>query len=96
MHKKQIDNLSNKDIPKFIRVKLTPKASSDRIVIPAVSGEICPEPQPLQIYVTEAPEDGKANRAMLKLLAKHYGVPASRLELVAGGKSRDKVVRIKT
>ncbi|PZP40144.1 MAG: hypothetical protein DI585_01800 [Pseudomonas fluorescens] len=67
-------------------VRVTPKASADRIV---------EEQGVLRVYVTVVPEDGKANKAVLGLLAKHLGVAKSRLEIVQGSTSRDKVVVLK-
>lgn len=46
----------------------------------------------LKLTVTSAPEKGKANKAVLALLADRLGVPASSIELVAGAGSRDKTV----
>ena len=46
------------------------------------------------IRVTAAPEGGKANRAVLKLLARALGVPVTRLELLRGETARDKVIRV--
>ncbi len=68
-----------------IAVRVTPKASRDRIV--AEEGQI-------RVYVTTVPEDGKANAAVQKLLAKALGIPKSRLTLIRGQTSRDKVFRI--
>lgn len=68
-----------------IAVRVTPKASRDRIV--AEDGQI-------RVYVTCLPEDGKANEAVRKLLAKRLGLAKTRLELVRGAKSRDKVFRV--
>jgi hypothetical protein len=48
----------------------------------------------LAVQVTEPPEKGKANRAILKLLAKELGVPSSALELVQGATSTTKTIRI--
>ena len=48
----------------------------------------------LVVRTLAAPADGKANVAVTKLLAAHLGIPARRLELVAGHTSRDKVFRI--
>lgn len=48
----------------------------------------------IRVLVTTAPEDGKANAAVLKLLAKSLGVAQSRLSLIRGAKSRDKTVRL--
>lgn len=68
-----------------IAVRVTPKASRARIV--AEAGEI-------RVYVTEAPEDGKATDAVRKALAKALGVAPSELELTSGATSRDKRFRL--
>lgn len=49
----------------------------------------------IRISVTTAPEDGKANAAIQKLLARALGVAPSRLELVRGASARDKVFRLR-
>lgn len=46
----------------------------------------------LKLSVTAAPEKGKANRAVLGLLAERLGVPPSSLELISGAASPDKTV----
>lgn len=68
-----------------IALRVTPKASRDRIV--AEDGLV-------RVYVTVVPEGGKANAAVLKLLARALGVPKSRLVIVRGRASRDKVIRV--
>ena len=68
-----------------IAVRVTPKASRDRIVV---------EEGQIRVYVTTVPEDGKANAAVQKLLAKALGIPKSRLTLIRGQTSRDKVFRV--
>jgi uncharacterized protein YggU (UPF0235/DUF167 family) len=68
-----------------IAVRVTPKASRDRIVV---------EEGQIRIYVTTVPEGGKANAAVAKLLAKAVGVPKSRLGLIRGQTGRDKVFRV--
>lgn len=68
-----------------IAVRVTPKASRDRIL---------DDDGTLRVYVTAVPENGKANQAVQKLLAKALGLPKSRLELIRGQTSRDKVFRI--
>lgn len=49
----------------------------------------------LRVRVQGAPEEGKANAALLKFLAKTWGVRASSLSVVQGEKSRYKRVQIK-
>lgn len=48
----------------------------------------------LKARVRAVPEDGKANAALLKLLAKTIGVPKSAVTLVAGHTSRVKTLRL--
>jgi hypothetical protein len=48
----------------------------------------------LQARVTAPPVDGKANRALCKLIAKRAGVAPSRVSVVRGEKSRDKLIRV--
>jgi uncharacterized protein YggU (UPF0235/DUF167 family) len=68
-----------------IAVRVTPRASRARLVI---EGDV------LRAYVTVAPEDGKANAAVQALLAKALGVAKSRVALVRGHTSRDKLFEI--
>jgi len=46
----------------------------------------------LQARVTAAPVDGRANKALCRLMAKRIGVAPSKVTVVRGAKSRDKVV----
>jgi uncharacterized protein (TIGR00251 family) len=48
----------------------------------------------LRARVSAPPVDGKANKALCRLIAKRVGVPPSRVSVVRGEKSRDKVVRV--
>jgi len=49
----------------------------------------------LVVKVSAPPRAGKANRRLIELLSKYYGVPKSGIEIIRGAKSRDKVVKIK-
>lgn len=66
-------------------VRVTPRAS--RNALQMVEGQI-------RISVTTVPEDGKANRAVQDLLADALGVAKTRLTLVRGATSRDKLFRL--
>ncbi len=68
-----------------ISVRVTPKASRNAIE----AGE-----DGLRIYVTTAPEGGKANAEVRKLLAKALGVAPSSLSLIRGQAAREKVFRL--
>jgi uncharacterized protein len=48
----------------------------------------------LRVRVTAPPVDGKANDAVRRLIAKRLGVPASRVSIVRGESSRDKLVEV--
>ena len=47
-----------------------------------------------KVRVTAAPEGGKANDAVLRLLAERLDLPGKRLTLVSGPSSRDKIVEL--
>ncbi|MEZ5930456.1 MAG: DUF167 domain-containing protein [Alphaproteobacteria bacterium] len=48
----------------------------------------------LVVHVNAPPVDGKANAAVMKMLAKRWGLPVSRLSLVSGAAARIKVIEI--
>jgi uncharacterized protein (TIGR00251 family) len=48
----------------------------------------------LEVGVAEAPADGAANEAVIKLLAKAFGVSRSELSIVSGAASRHKRIAI--
>ena len=47
-----------------------------------------------KVAVTASPIDGKANQALIKVLAKHFGVAKSLVELKSGETSKQKVFEI--
>jgi uncharacterized protein (TIGR00251 family) len=49
----------------------------------------------LKVHVTAPPDKGKANRAVLELLADYFNAPISRLRIVKGQGSREKIVDIR-
>ena len=48
----------------------------------------------LRVRVTAAPTEGQANAAVIAILAKTLGVSKSRLEIIRGHSSRDKVISV--
>jgi uncharacterized protein len=46
------------------------------------------------VRVTAPPVDGKANAALVKLIAKQAGIARGRATIVRGQRSRDKLVRV--
>lgn len=73
----------------LVAVHLTPRAS--RAAIEGIA-EVPGGGFVLRVKVTAAPEKGKANDALLKLLAKEWKATPSRLGLVSGHKDRRKRV----
>jgi uncharacterized protein (TIGR00251 family) len=67
-----------------ISVRVTPRAGRN-----ALDGE---RDGRLLVRVTAAPEDGKANAAVCKLLAKRLGIGKSRVSVVFGETARAKVI----
>ena len=69
-----------------IAIRVQPRASNNE-VLDVRSGR-------LRIRTTAAPADGKANRAVIKLLAAYLDIAPSRIRLVRGKTQRDKELRI--
>ena len=74
-----------------VAVRLTPKASRDRI---QGAGAEADGSVVLKAQVTTVPEDGKANAALIKLLSKQWRVPKSDMEIIQGATDRRKVILI--
>lgn len=78
-------------LPTCLSVRVTPKAKSERI-----KQEISEDGRVVyKVYVTVAPEDGKANKAVIKLLANAMDLPKSAFTITHGLTSRDKTIQIK-
>lgn len=46
------------------------------------------------VSVKEPPVKGKANRAIINLLAEYFNVPPLRVKIIAGSTSRQKIIEI--
>jgi uncharacterized protein (TIGR00251 family) len=71
-------------------VRVTPNAAANKITDDIKDDGT----RLLRVYVTVPPEDGKANAAVVKLLATYLNLPKSSLTIVRGETGRDKVVRV--
>jgi uncharacterized protein YggU (UPF0235/DUF167 family) len=74
-----------------LSVRLAPNASTERIIGLAAEAD---GGVALKIAVTAAPEAGKANDALLALLARLLGVPKRALTLLRGAGDRRKLVHV--
>ena len=68
-----------------LQVKVFPKSSREQII--EKDGII-------KAYVKAAPEKGKANKALIELIAKEYKVSKSRVKVIKGETSRSKVIEV--
>jgi hypothetical protein len=74
-----------------VAIRLTPRARTDSLVAIAASAE---GRRVLKATVTAPPDAGRANEALLQLLARAWHVPRRDLSILAGSTSRNKVVRV--
>ncbi len=73
-----------------ITVRLTPRAGRDAIDGWAEDGG----QRVLRVRVAAPPADGRANEALVRLLAKALGVAPSHVCIAAGAQARTKVVEV--
>lgn len=86
MAKPDLPDLSDLALPGAeFALRVTPRARHEGIVA---------SPEGLKVSVHAPPEDGKANEAVRRLLARALGIAPSRLTLVRGATARDKLFRL--
>jgi uncharacterized protein (TIGR00251 family) len=69
----------------IIQVKVKPNSRTE---------EVSQESDSFTVKVKEPPREGKANQAVIRLLAQHFGVPKSQVRILSGSKSKSKVVEV--
>lgn len=94
--KSKADGIFSQDTPQkadgtgketvVLPVRVIPRAVRNEIV--GVEGDT------LKVRVTAPPTRGKANQALVKLLAKGLGVRNNQVEILSGHKARRKMVRV--
>jgi uncharacterized protein len=70
----------------LLKVYLQPKSSKNEVVGPYRDG--------IKVKVTAPPVEGKANEALIRFLAKGFGISPSCIEIIKGLHSREKTLRI--
>ncbi|MCJ7669022.1 MAG: DUF167 domain-containing protein [Dehalococcoidia bacterium] len=68
-----------------IQIKVKPNSKTE---------ELSREGDSFVVKVKEPPKEGKANQAVIKLLAEHFGVPQSQVRILSGLRSKNKVVEV--
>jgi len=71
----------------IMKVYLQPKSSRNEIVGPYRDG--------IKVKVTAPPVEGKANDALLRLLAKAWRIAPSQIEIVRGHQAREKTLKVR-
>jgi uncharacterized protein (TIGR00251 family) len=71
---------------KRYRIRVIPRASRNQVIL-SDSGE-------LKVKLTAPPVDGKANEALLEVLADHFKIRKSSLKIHSGATSRNKIIEI--
>jgi uncharacterized protein YggU (UPF0235/DUF167 family) len=75
-----------------VAVRLTPRARRNAVqglAVDAAGGTV------LRVAVTAAPEGGRANAALVKLLAKEWRLPKTSIEVAAGATDRRKSLLVR-
>ncbi len=70
-----------------IRVKVKPNSRESRL-------EPCAGEDPWQARLKAPPVDGKANKELIALIARHFDCPRSAVAITAGHKGRLKRIRV--
>lgn len=70
-----------------IKIRVLPRSSKNEVVGEMADGT-------LKVKLTAPPVDGKANEALIKLLAKHFDVSKNKIKIVAGTTSKNKTIEI--
>lgn len=69
-----------------IKIKVIPNASKNKIVER--------DQDSMKVKITATPDKGKANKELIKFLAKELGINKSKIKIIKGEKSRDKIIEI--
>jgi uncharacterized protein (TIGR00251 family) len=56
--------------------------------------EVSQEGNSFAVKVKEPAREGRANQAVIKLLAEHFGVPKSQVRILSGLTSKNKVIEV--
>ena len=72
---------------RMIRVKVIPRSAKSEIAGEMADGT-------LKVRLAAVPEKGRANEALIALLADHFGVPASAVTIASGHGAQRKLVRV--
>lgn len=70
-----------------IKIRVLPRSSKNEVIGEMADGT-------LKIKLTAPPVDGKANDALIKLLADYFDKPKHKIKIAAGATSKNKTIEI--
>jgi len=68
-------------------ITVTPKSRANAIEVSRAEGTV-------RVRVTAAPEEGRANRAVIELVSERLGLPRSAVTIAGGASSRRKWIEV--
>jgi uncharacterized protein (TIGR00251 family) len=74
-----------------ISVKVIPGARKNEVID---EGSDLLGAKHFKVKTTSQPEEGKANKAVIELLAEFFAVKKSHIEIISGATSRSKIIKI--
>lgn len=70
------------------------KVINIRVIPNAKKNDVSNEEDGLKVHVNAPPLNGKANKAAIELLAKHFKITKRDIRIIKGQRSRQKVVEV--
>lgn len=70
----------------LLKIKVEPRSSKSEVVGPYGDG--------LKVKLTSPPVEGKANKELIEVLAKKFGISKKNVEIIAGQSSKHKTVKL--
>jgi len=71
-----------------IKIKVEPRSSK--------SGVVGPYGDSLKVKLTSPPVEGKANKELIEVLAKAFGLAKKDIEIISGQSSKNKIVKLRS
>ncbi len=75
----------------FVKVKL--KAKEEKVK-KAEATLFDNQENHFEVFVKEPPLEGRANKRVIQLIAEYFNIPLSKIKIIQGFKSREKVLEI--
>ncbi len=75
-------------LKRYLRIKVIPKSRTNEV------SEIMTD-ETIKIRIKAAPENGRANRELIKFLSRELNLPKENISIISGASSQLKLIRIK-